>query len=443
MATANVDPDTQPAAEGGTDEPQTGRRLGWRYVVILTIAYTCAFADRQVLSLLVEPIKHDLGVTDTQLSLLLGFAFSFFYSAMNLPAGYLVDRFGRRGLIAGGVVIWSTMTMICGFSRNYLHLLVGRAGVGISEAVIAPASYSLVRDKVPLSHRGRAFSVLAMAPYFGSSVALIGGGALLAAATAGSFDAIPVLNTLRPWQVVLVMLGLLGLPIACLFLALPADHRVITGPKGQLLAGLLAAARYMIANWRTYLPLIGYSSLGSVFVFANGAWMPTMIARKWEVPLSEVGYVYGTITAICAPVGLLLMGMLIDRLSSKGKGMATFAVVVGLLAVLSYALVPIMPSVNGSWVAKAVGLLFAGSFYAIGSIIVAKVTASEMVGRVTAVYLLFQSLVGAGLGPLIVALIADNLASGPEAIAIGMLSTSLLIGIPASLMPLFLRREMR
>jgi MFS family permease len=121
----------------------------WYMVAVLTSLYVLAFIDRQALVLLVGPIKQDLGMTDTQMSLLLGMSFAAFYAVLGLPAGYLVDRVSRRGIMGIGVVLWSCMTLSCGLARSYGQLFLGRCGVGIGEAAITPASYSLIRDAFP------------------------------------------------------------------------------------------------------------------------------------------------------------------------------------------------------------------------------------------------------------------------------------------------------
>ena len=118
----------------------------WFVVGVLMVAYVFSFVDRQILNLLVAPIRRDLGISDTQMSLLMGFSFAIFYTILGIPLGRLADRWNRRGLIAAGVVVWSLMTALCGLAQTYLQLFLYRIGVGVGEATLSPAAYSMIAD---------------------------------------------------------------------------------------------------------------------------------------------------------------------------------------------------------------------------------------------------------------------------------------------------------
>ena len=131
----------------------------WRLVVVLMLIYTYAFVDRVCLSLVVEPIRADLGATDVQMGLLIGLGFALFYAVANIPAGYYVDRINRRKTIAVASVVWASMTVVCGTAETYTQLFIGRAGVGLAEAVITPAAFSMIRDAVPSRYRAMASTI--------------------------------------------------------------------------------------------------------------------------------------------------------------------------------------------------------------------------------------------------------------------------------------------
>jgi MFS family permease len=128
---------------------------GWYVVVILTIAYVISFIDRQILALLIEPIRQDMEITDTQISLLMGLAFAIFYTLLGIPIGRLADRSSRRGIIAVGITIWCIMTAACGLARNFMQLFLARIGVGIGEATLNPSALSLISDYFPREKRGK------------------------------------------------------------------------------------------------------------------------------------------------------------------------------------------------------------------------------------------------------------------------------------------------
>ena len=149
-----------------SEEPQDGSPNGgvyaWYVVAVLMFAYMVAFVDRQILSLLVQPIKRDLGVTDTQIGLLAGFAFAIFYSVLGVPIARLADRTNRKTLITVGVVLWSVMTAACGLTKTYWQLFLMRVGVGVGEATLSPAAYSMMADYFPPKKLARAIGVYAM-----------------------------------------------------------------------------------------------------------------------------------------------------------------------------------------------------------------------------------------------------------------------------------------
>jgi MFS family permease len=399
-------------------------------VFVVTTLYVCACIDRQILPLLVEPIAHDLGATDAQLGLLIGLGFSLFYSCVSLPAGVLVDRTGRRGLLGAAVGGWSLLTLLSGLAGNYWQLFLGRAGVGMAEGVIAPASYSLIRENVPPEARGRAFGVFSMAPYLGGSLALIAGGALMGAADRGAFDDVFLLGGLRHWQIVLVILGLVGAPLTLLPLVLPRDVRGAHSPQTSTdMLGFGDALRYMREHRRLYVPLIAYTTLSTSVVFANGPWLPALVMRRFGVSVADVGYVYGLVKIVAAPLGLLLVGIVLDRLGAAKRGFTVFGVVTSCVVLIAFAAVPFAPGVTATFAIKGLGLIFSGAYAAIGAVVVARITPPQLVGKVTAVYLLFQSVLGTGLGPVFAGVLSAQVLGAT--IGTGMMITTLALGIPA------------
>ena len=128
-------------------------RYAWYVVGVLMAAYVLSFMDRQILNLLVTPIRRDLRIGDTQMSLLMGFSFAIFYTFFGIPLGRLADSRSRRGLIAAGVVLWSVATGLCGLTRHYWQLFACQMGVGVGEAALSPAAYSLITDYFPPERR--------------------------------------------------------------------------------------------------------------------------------------------------------------------------------------------------------------------------------------------------------------------------------------------------
>jgi MFS family permease len=229
------------------------RATGGFVLSVLILAYTFAYIDRTLLSLLVQPIRHSLHISDLQLSLLSGFAFALFYTCLGLPIGRLVDTGSRRLIIVLGIAGWSTMTALCGLTSSFWQLFLARVGVGIGEAALSPGAYSLLSDVFPPRSLPRALSIYSAAIYIGSGLALIGGGALIGLAPRLS---VPGFGVLEPWQSLFVLVGLPGFGVALLMLTVrePARNGV-SAALGR--ASLSDGTRYLWRRRRAYGLMIG------------------------------------------------------------------------------------------------------------------------------------------------------------------------------------------
>ena len=175
------------AAPGAQPQPQSSLAYGWLTVGLLTVAYIFSFIDRYVLGLLIEPIKADLDLTDTQIGLLLGPAFAIFYATMGLPLGWLADRKNRVKIVAVGIAVWSIATAASGLARNFTHLFIARMSIGVGEATLSPCAMSIISDSFPPEKRSRPIAVYTMALSVGAGFAsLLGAGVLTWAKSGGS-----------------------------------------------------------------------------------------------------------------------------------------------------------------------------------------------------------------------------------------------------------------
>ena len=174
--------------------------FAWYVVVVLFLAYTLSFVERQIMSLLIGPIKRDLMISDTQISLLHGFAFAIFYTILGIPLGRLADRKNRTIIISVGIFLWSFMTALCGLARSFWSLFMTRIGVGVGEATLSPAAYSMISDYFPKEKRGLAISLYSMGVFFGAGMAYILGGLVVKLASQAGITTLPVLGQVRPWQ---------------------------------------------------------------------------------------------------------------------------------------------------------------------------------------------------------------------------------------------------
>ncbi len=188
----------------------------WYTVGLLFVAYTFSFVDRFILTLLIEPIKQDFNLSDTGVSLLVGFAFVIFYTFLGIPIGRLADRVNRRNLIVAGITLWSCMTALCGMARGFGSLFVARVGVGVGEAALSPAAYSMIADLFPPKKLGRALSVYTAGAFVGVGLALIVGGLVVQSVISSPDITLPIIGEVRSWQVPFFIVGLPGLLVAAL-----------------------------------------------------------------------------------------------------------------------------------------------------------------------------------------------------------------------------------
>jgi len=282
-------------------------------VGLLMVAYTSSFIDRQIMSLLVDPIRADLGISDTQFSLLAGLAFSIFYSVMGLPLGWVADRMSRRMLIIVGMIAWSVMTALCGLATSFLALFIARMGVGIGEAALSPAAYSLISDHFPPERRARAISAYAMGPYLGSGLALIIGGQVIEAASGLGAVTLPLVGELAPWQLVFLAVGLPGIPIALLFLLVREPVRRGLAPQGSdtELLPFIKARRTLFL-----LLFLGFSVFGIAGI-SYLVWIPAVFIRVHGWTAGDIGVAYGLILLLHRRLGV---GPLADARSCRCAG---------------------------------------------------------------------------------------------------------------------------
>src|ERR1700722_17060952 len=196
-------------------------RYAWYVVGVLTLLYAFSFIDHQIFSLLVGPLRRDLHIGDTRISLLMGFSFALFYTFFGIPLGRLADIYSRRLIIAAGLVLW------CGFATTFETMVLLRRGVGVGEAALSPAAYSLITDYFPRDRLATAVSVYSMGIYVGSGMAYLLGGLVVAYASTQVMWNIPPLGAVHPWQIIFLLVGLPGMAVAPLLFTVrePAVHR--------------------------------------------------------------------------------------------------------------------------------------------------------------------------------------------------------------------------
>jgi MFS family permease len=385
-------------------------RYAWYVVGVLMLANVSGFVDRQILSLLVIPIRRDLGISDTQMSLLMGLSFVLFQATLGVPIGRLADSHSRRAIIAAGVAAWSVMTMACGLARTYTQLLLARVGVGVGEAALQAPTVSLVADYFPRARRATALSVYTLGTFLGSGLAYLLGGAVAGAAVApGRWDW-PIVGAVYPWQAVFFIVGAPGLLIALLFSTVREPLRRGPAPSARATPAAPALWRHVRANAETFSTLSLGFALSATVNYGIAAWLPTFLVRTYGWPVARAGIVQGILTMTIGVLGVVTGGRVSDRLVRRGVVDGPLRVgIIGALGMIVFAgLYPLMPTA-----ALAVLLLAPVNFFAAFPWGAAYAGAAETMPNTlraqgTALYVLVINLVSGMLGATAVALVTDR-----------------------------------
>lgn len=393
----------------------------WVTVAILMVAYVLSFIDRQILNLLVGPIRRDLMISDTQMSLLMGLSFALFYTVCGIPLGRLADTRSRRGLIAIGILFWSAATAACGMAKLYWQFLLCRIGVGVGEAALSPAAYSLIADSFPAERRATAISVYSMGVYLGSGLAFLLGGLVIQFASAQGDVVLPVFGEVRPWQLIFLILGAAGILFTLLMLAVKEPAR--RGVGAGVAVPLADVGRYIRANRRTVL-CHNFGFAGLAFAgYGSAAWVPTFFIRTYGWDAGQVGIVYGSIVAVFGCLGIVFGGRWADWMTKRGSSDANmrvglYAAVGALPCVIAF---PLMDSAFAAFVLMGPTVFFLSMPFGVAPAAIQDIMPNSMRGQASAIYLFVITLIGLGIGPTAVALVTDYVFADDNALRYSIL----------------------
>ncbi|WP_374525580.1 spinster family MFS transporter [Sphingopyxis sp.] len=382
---------------------------GWYVVGVLLIAYTLSFVDRMILSLLVAPIRTALDISDTEVSLLIGLAFALFYTLLGLPIAWIADRWNRRNLILVGVALWCVMTAGCGFAGSYATLFLARMGVGVGEAALSPAAYSMLSDTFPRDRLARAMAVYSIGVPLGSGIAMILGSFVVQAVLAAPVVDLPLIGPVEAWRTIFLWVAAPGL-LVCLLLLTVREPARQGGAKPE---GKGAAPGFLTHLKRQRVALgalfVGMSLIGLV-MYGMIAWVPTFFARTHGMDVATAGFWFGIIMATGGAAGLIMGGMLADR--QFGRGVADAHLRVMRLSILlggpPLLAAMLMPGATAAFICLAVAFPML-TMHGVGTVALQLITPNEYRARVTALYFFVVNLTGLGFGPMLMALLTDHL----------------------------------
>ncbi len=382
-------------------------RYAWYVVAVLMLANVSSYVDRQILALLVEPIKNDLQLSDTQMSYLYGLTFALFFTIMGLPIARMADHRSRRNIIAWGVAIWSVMTAACGVARTFGQLALARVGVGVGEAALGPPALSLLADYFSKGKLGRAVSVYGIGIYLGSGLAYFIGGQVIEYAASIPQLTVPVLGSIRSWQLVFLLVGAPGLLIAALMLTIREPIRRVR--TDAPLVSDRAILSWISVHKRTFTALMVGFGFYSMVNFGTAAWLPSFLTRVHGWAPGKIGLYMGGATMTFGVLGIYAGGWLADRWMAKGRADAKLLVgIVGSMGAMLSAIPLYLTSSDRMVIALLVPLnIFSAFPFGAAQAALQEVSPSAMRARITALYLFANTLIGFSLGPFVVAFLTD------------------------------------
>ncbi|MFH7348826.1 MFS transporter [Acinetobacter variabilis] len=386
----------------------------WYVVIICMVAYILSFVDRQILSLMIEPIKADLMLSDTQFSLLQGLAFSLFYAFMGVPIAALADKKSRVKIISVGIAFWSLATAACGLSKNFIQMFLARLSVGAGEAALSPAFYSIVADLFPKHKLGRALGVYAIGAFIGSGLAFLIGGYVIGLLKDVSFVTLPVIGEIKTWQLTFMIVGLPGVLLALLMILTvrePERKGLKMDANGVAVkASFKNSIGFIKTHKKTFFcHFIGFSFY-TMMLYSLLGWAPAYYMRHFGLDASQTGYILGSIILVANTSGALFCGWLIDFFSKRGYSDAAIrAGAIGCAAL-------IIPSVLFTQVDNmqlSFALIFVAMFFSTFPIPASAaatqmLTPNQLRSQVSAKFLLISNLIALGVGTTAVALITDR-----------------------------------
>ena len=404
---------------------------GWLVTGLLALASIVSQFDRTVVNLTVEPIKAAFSLNDTRFGLLQGVGFGIFYVVACVPIGRLADRYQRRRIIGWGLGLFSLFAMGSGLARSYTQLFLTRIGVGVGEASLTPAGLSMLSDLFPPERLGRPVGGFLMSAPVGQGLAFMIGGSLLQWLTTSDVLASGPFATVAPWQAAFIIVGFPGLLLVPLFFVMREPTRRGVGGAGALpVAEVVGIVRERAV---AVVPMFAAFALVSLVSYALFIWTPALFQRTYHWNPAQVGVAFGLVVMIFGTAGAYFGGWMSDRLGRRGYLDAPLRVAAfGFVGCGVFgALAPLMPDAEGCLALLIPAVFLSNTPYACAGSSIQLIVPNRARAQVTALYITLTTLVGLGVGPLVVGLMTDHVFRNPADIRY---SLAVVVGTPAPVM---------
>jgi MFS family permease len=401
----------------------------WFTVLALSLINMVSYVERQILTLLFTPIKHDFQLTDTEVSLLAGAAFVMFFVIFGLLFGRLADHGHRKRIVLIGAVFWSLATTACGLARNFGQLFLARISVGVGEATLSPSALSMIADLFPKERLTRAIGFYTGAQYVGAGLALVVGGLAIHLVTQLPPIGFPGQPPLHPWQLTFVVVGLGGLAFAAPLLFAREPIRLGVSQARSPEASRSELLAFMTLNRRTLSCHFAGFSIHTMLGFGVAAWVPTFFIRVHHWAPQNIGYAYGAVMAVTGLAGALAGARLAEWLEARGVKDVYFVLPMATACGSSVFLVAAMLAPSAT---AAIGLL--ALYNLIGTLPLSLISAALQVispnrlrGQLASIFLFIANILGVASGPTVVALLTDYVYRNDHAVGLSLVTASIVI----------------
>lgn len=423
-------------------EPKPLRAIGpvgaWITVATLFAAQIVSTVDRGMLALVIDPVRQDLAISEMQIAMLQGFAFSIFYVTVGLPLGAFADVVNRRRLLIAGIMVWSAATIAGGFAQGFGSMFASRLFIGVGEAVLGPCAVTMISDLFPPHRRGRPMALYVFGSMIAYGLGSLVSGVILDMAPKGAFAALPVIGLLAPWRIAFTLVGAFGLLIVVLlFLLREPARRVEQGSAAdaQIKLSFVQGLGLFKARKATFLPLYGSLALFAMGGSVATGWGAVFLTRAFGYQVGIAGKGLGTSQIVWSVIGAVVAGIVVDRIGAR-SGAAGRMRLAGLLALAG---IPCsLPILAGSGSAAMVMLgevMLVSAIYGTTMLsVISEIAPTKVRGFAVALYAFVMTVIGGSLGPLAVAWLTENVFASPLAVGRSMATVGVSAFVVAALL---------
>ncbi|MEP2380046.1 MFS transporter [Parasphingorhabdus sp.] len=429
--------DAPAAAAASEPKPYPSATAGWFLVVMLSLAYIFSFVDRYILGLLIEPIKAEFDLSDRQIGWLLS-AFTLVYGFVGIFMGWMIDRGKRIWIVSIGVALWSAATVATGMAKNFGQLFAARMGVGVGEATLSPATFSMIGDSFPTEKRGKPIAFYSSALPIGAGIASLLSAAIIAWTASSGTQSLPFFGELEPWRFTLILVGLPGIVFAVFFLCMKEPARRPATASSEVIggSGFMDALKYIWRNRTLYSGFVLIICTMTAIAYSQGFLAP-VFERTWGWSPEKYATINGIAILIIGPLNMLIIGTISDWWTNKGVMDASLRLLyIGFFIMVPTGTLPLlMPSAELAFAILCINTVGIGIVSAIGVTSLLVITPAQVRGQVVAIYYLAISWFGS-LGPIAVGELSSGL-FGEENLRYAVASVPVIFAIiPLVMMPL-------